>query len=155
MMILTAILMTGMGVGIVTVADETTASAVNATVMTPPAGTADEMTGILAAAEEWLKLVDDGKFTAAWDASADLMKTLTAAADWEKAIVPVKQVFGKVKSRKLNSQQKMTSLPSAPDGEYMILIYETSFENKQNSIETLTLMKEKSGHWKVAGYFIR
>ena len=48
----------------------------------------------------------------------------------------------------------MKSLPGAPDGEYAVLQYETSYQNKANAVETLTLMID-SGKWRSAGYYIR
>ncbi|HGF5077124.1 TPA: DUF4019 domain-containing protein [Vibrio parahaemolyticus] len=44
------------------------------------------------------------------------------------------------------------SLPNVPDGEYVVIQYQTIFSGKQ-STETLTLSKSKTG-WVVIGYFI-
>ncbi len=49
----------------------------------------------------------------------------------------------------------MTSLPGAPDGEYVVISYETSFTNKKSAIETVTPMLDKDGKWRVSGYFIK
>jgi hypothetical protein len=48
-----------------------------------------------------------------------------------------------------------TSLPGAPDGEYVIIQFETSFENKKIAIETVTPMMDKDGNWRVSGYYIK
>lgn len=48
-----------------------------------------------------------------------------------------------------------TSLPGAPDGEYVVIQFETSFEKKKSSLETVTPMKEKDGAWRVSGYYIK
>ncbi|MGB3565135.1 MAG: DUF4019 domain-containing protein, partial [Thermoanaerobaculia bacterium] len=63
--------------------------------------------------------------------------------------------LGKVLSRKVKSKQYATSLPGAPDGEYVVIQFETSFENKTTAIETVTPMKDEDGKWRVSGYFIR
>ena len=47
------------------------------------------------------------------------------------------------------------SLPGAPDGHYVVLHYETSFENKKTAIETVTPMLDQDGDWRVSGYYIR
>jgi hypothetical protein len=49
----------------------------------------------------------------------------------------------------------MTSLAGAPDGEYVVIQYETSFENKKSSIETVTPMLDKDGKWRVSGYYVK
>jgi hypothetical protein len=48
-----------------------------------------------------------------------------------------------------------TSLPGAPDGEYVVIAYETSFDKKQAATETITPMKDADGRWRVSGYFIK
>jgi hypothetical protein len=46
------------------------------------------------------------------------------------------------------------SLPGAPDGDYEVVQFQTSFANKAAANETVVLSLEASG-WKVDGYFIR
>ncbi|MBM4320898.1 MAG: DUF4019 domain-containing protein, partial [Deltaproteobacteria bacterium] len=55
---------------------------------------------------------------------------------------------------KLKSARYQTSLPGAPDGEYVVIQFESSFENKRSAIETITPMLD-SGKWRVSGYFIK
>jgi hypothetical protein len=47
------------------------------------------------------------------------------------------------------------TLPGAPDGEYVVIQYQTAFQNKKSAIETVTPMLDKDGHWRVAGYYIK
>ena len=63
--------------------------------------------------------------------------------------------LGKTTSRKLKSASYTKTLPGAPDGDYVVIQYETSFENKQSSIETVTPMLDKDGKWRVSGYYIK
>ena len=49
----------------------------------------------------------------------------------------------------------MTSMPGAPDGEYVVIQYSTNFQNKKSAIETVTPMKNKGGEWRVSGYYIK
>ena len=58
-------------------------------------------------------------------------------------------------SRELISISFAEELPGAPDGEYVVLQYKTSFENKKKAIETITPMLEKDGSWKISGYYIK
>ena len=63
--------------------------------------------------------------------------------------------MGKLISRQVKSTSYRTSLPGAPDGEYVIIQFKTSFDNKKSAIETVTPMKEKDGSWRVSGYYIK
>ena len=48
-----------------------------------------------------------------------------------------------------------TSLPGAPDGQYVVIQFKTSFENKRSAVETVTPMFGKDQRWRVSGYYIR
>jgi hypothetical protein len=58
-------------------------------------------------------------------------------------------------SRTLKSASYAKSLPGAPDGEYVVIQFDATFEKKQSAIETVTPMKEPDGRWRVSGYFIK
>jgi hypothetical protein len=58
-------------------------------------------------------------------------------------------------SRKVISARYATSLPGAPDGEYVVIRYETEFTNGKEAVETVTPCLEKDGSWKVSGYYIK
>jgi ribosomal protein S17E len=40
-------------------------------------------------------------------------------------------------------------------GEYVVIQFETSFENKKTAVETVTPMMDKDGIWRVSGYYIK
>jgi hypothetical protein len=42
-----------------------------------------------------------------------------------------------------------------PEGEFALVMYRTAFAKKADSVETVTLEREKDGVWRVIGYFIR
>jgi hypothetical protein len=58
-------------------------------------------------------------------------------------------------TRKLKSAAYTKTLPGAPDGEYVVIRYESSFEHKQSAVETVTPMLDKDGVWRVSGYYIK
>ena len=103
----------------------------------------------------WLALIDQEKYGESWDAAATLFRGATTRAGWEQAVGAARAPFGKLLSRKDKTSEYKTSLPGAPDGEYLVVQFETSFEKKKHAIETVTPMKEADGAWKVAGYFIK
>ena len=120
-------------------------------------GNADDRTQQKAveAAKKWLALVDQGEYGKSWETAADYFKGAVTEKQWEQAVTSVRSPLGKVITRKLKSKQYATSLPGAPDGEYVVIQFETSFEKKKSSVETITPMKEKDGTWRVSGYYIK
>jgi hypothetical protein len=107
------------------------------------------------AAETWLGLVDSGKYLESWETTAVLFRSAVTKEQWERALKAARQPLGRCIARKVKWRQYATSLPGAPDGEYVVLQYETSFENKKAAVETITPMREKDGQWRVSGYYIK
>jgi len=106
------------------------------------------------AADQWLKLVDAGDYGQSWDNASNLFKAHVSKDQWEKAIHATRSPFGQVLSRKVLKASYTDHLPGAPDGEYVVIQFETTFEHKKAAIETVTPMMD-GGEWKVSGYFIR
>lgn len=107
------------------------------------------------AAEEWLSLVDSQSYAASWDTSAILFRNAVTQEKWRTAVQAARTPFGQMKSRMLKSATATTTLPGAPDGEYVVFQFTTSFDNKAAATETVTAMREKDGTWHVGGYFIK
>ena len=106
-------------------------------------------------AEQWLALVDAGKYAESWKSAAEYFKTAVSEEQWGHSLDAFRKPLGELVSRKLKSAQYAKSLPGAPDGEYVVLQFETSFANKKEAIETVTPMLDKGGKWRVSGYFIK
>ena len=109
----------------------------------------------VAAAESWLTLVDDGKYGEAWDAAAEYLKNAVTKDAFVKSLTAARKPVGKLKSREVKSKEYRTSLPGAPDGEYVVIQFTAVFGNKKAAIETVTPMLDKDGKWRVSGYYIR
>ncbi|HNZ64879.1 MAG TPA: DUF4019 domain-containing protein [Smithella sp.] len=109
----------------------------------------------IASAEKWLKLVDQGKYIESWKESADYFKRAVSQEQWEQAMKSGREPLGKLISRKVANALYTTSLPGAPDGQYVVIQFNTSFENKKSGIETVTPMVDKDGRWRVSGYYIK
>ncbi len=107
------------------------------------------------AAESWLVLVEDEKYGDTWDETAAIFKKAISREDWIQALQSVREPLKKTLNREIQSCTYRISLPNVPDGEYVIIQYETSFENKKSATETITLALEKNDTWRVAGYFIK
>ena len=106
-------------------------------------------------AESWLAVVDKGDYAASYDEAASIFKLALTKEDWLQKVRAARSPLGKMISRKLKRMQYETTLPGAPDGEYVVIQYDTSFENKRSAVETITPTLDKDGQWRVSGYFIR
>ena len=107
------------------------------------------------AAQAWLKLVDSGKYAESWDTAAAFFKGEVTKAVWLQSMNNVRKPLGNLVSRELKSSKYATSLPGAPDGEYVVITYSSTFESKRHAIETVTPVRDQDGEWYVSGYFIR
>jgi len=107
------------------------------------------------AAQAWLTLTDSGQYAPSWYSAAALFQAAVTKAAWIRAITSARSPLGGLKSRKLKSATFTHNLPGAPEGEYVVIQYDTQFDNKATAIETITPMHEKDGSWKVSGYFIK
>jgi hypothetical protein len=105
--------------------------------------------------DAWLALVDSGKYADSWQESSQLFKAHVTKEQWQSMLRASRNPLGKMRSRKLKSATYTKTLPGAPDGEYVVIQYESSFEHKQSAVETVTPMLDKDGKWRVSGYFIK
>ncbi len=107
------------------------------------------------AAKKWLQLIDQGNYSASWAQASGYFRNAVTREKWEQSLQAVRKPLGKMLSRKLNVKMYKTSLPGAPDGQYEVMQFETSFAHKKSAVETVTFMKGAGGGWRAAGYFIR
>ena len=107
------------------------------------------------AAKAWLALVDSGDYEKSWNTAAEYFQNAVAQQQWQLSLTAARKPLGQVVSRQLRSKQYTTSLADAPDGQYLVIQYETSFENKKSAVETITPMVNADGKWRVAGYYIK
>lgn len=108
-----------------------------------------------AAAQSWLAQVDAAEYAQSWEAAAGYFRDRIPQAQWMTRVSGVREPLGKLKTRQESSARFRRSLPGAPDGAYVIIQYDSSFEHKASAVETVTPMKDADGRWRVSGYFIR
>ncbi len=123
----------------------------------PFAGAADteKEAAALPVAERWLGLVDQGEYGESWEEASTVFKNAVTAAQWEQLVQTSRKPLGELLTRRVSKKTYTTSLPGVPDGEYVVIEFETSFENKKSALETVTPMLDKDGNWRVSGYYIK
>lgn len=106
-------------------------------------------------AQSWLTEIDEGKYSQSWkDTDVYFQKAVTDFG-WSTTLTNVRQPLGALVSRKLKSVKESKSLPGAPDGDYVVMQFDTSFAQKKNAVETVTFIRQADGTWRAIGYYIR
>jgi FKBP-type peptidyl-prolyl cis-trans isomerase len=107
-------------------------------------------------AQEWLDLFDARELKATWEEASSYFKSQISAEQWVARIRQTREqqpVLDSLRSRSLVTARYTTSLPKAPDGEYVVVQYEGTYAD-ESWAETVTLKKDPDG-WRVAGYFMK
>lgn len=106
------------------------------------------------AGEQWLALLDSGKFGESWDtASAGFRQKVTREA-WISSLSK-RVALGKLISRKLITAEVLPDSPDIPPGQYVKVLYRCSFENLNPAVELVIPILEDDGTWRVSNYLVR
>lgn len=103
------------------------------------------------ASKKWLQLVDQGKYAESWKQSSGLMRLTIPADEWVHVLDSVRKPLGSVQSRTVADQRVAENPKGLPPGHYMVMFYKTSFSNKKDAAELITLFSE-DGDWRVMTY---
>lgn len=130
-----------------------TAPAAPAAPAADPATAAKEAAAAKAAGE-WLKLIDGAEYGKAWDESASVFRERVTRQQWVDGVPKNRSEFGAFKSRTPTGTAYRTSIPGAPEGEYVMVRFTSEFEKNPASEEVVTVMLQ-SGAWRPVGYLLR
>ncbi|MFM5895603.1 MAG: DUF4019 domain-containing protein [Novosphingobium sp.] len=106
-------------------------------------------TEAVAAARNWLELVDAKDWKASYDLTTNAFRTSNTLDGWTKAALGVHGKFGAARSRELISAEET---PAPPAGN-VVVKFRATYANKPEGIELLTLVHE-DGAWKVSGIYV-
>jgi hypothetical protein len=107
-------------------------------------------------AQEWLALFDAGRYDSTWAEASAYFQSKIGKEQWTMRIEQTRKrrpVLDSLRSRSVVAARYTTSLPKAPEGEYVVVQYRATYADEQ-WVETVTLKKDPDG-WRVAGYFTR
>jgi DNA-binding CsgD family transcriptional regulator len=110
-----------------------------------PAAEADAMRAAL----DWLALHDAGRWRDSWSATGTSFRKLNTMERWTEVAQKVRAPLGAVVSRVPISQDRV---PAPPAG-VQVVKFKTSFANKADAVETVSLARE-DGAWRVVGILI-
>ena len=122
-------------------------SAPTTAVPTPQASAAQG--DVARSARDWLAIVDAGRWAESWRATGSSFRSLNTVEAWTLASEQARVPLGAMVSRADLSRE---SVPAPPYG-YEMVKFRTSFANRPDATETLTLVREGQA-WRVVGYMI-
>lgn len=108
----------------------------------------------LAAALPWLAANDAGDYSKSWKESAAIVRSSVTESGWNLTMGMSRKPLGNLVSRRLKFVQSMKSPPNAPEGDYVVMQFDTAF-TAGNVVETVTFVLEADGQWRAAGYFLK
>jgi len=108
----------------------------------------------IVAAEDFLKCLDHGDFTAAWEQVSTVNRSYASPPEWYSKILAVRPLLGDVTKRSLEKLSRHASWVGLPDGDYLRISFTTTFQRKKDSLETVVLVREQ-GKWVTSSYHLR
>jgi hypothetical protein len=102
----------------------------------------------------FLGYLDHGRFADSYAYTGMLIRAQLDRDSYAKQLEKARAGVGALLSRELMNATYATTLPGAPEGQYVVLNYGASFANRQQAEETVTLAFAK-GYWRVSGYYIK
>ncbi|HXJ96271.1 MAG TPA: DUF4019 domain-containing protein [Terriglobia bacterium] len=107
------------------------------------------------ATEQWLALVDAGKYGESWDEAAQILKNTSSRKDWIAYLKDKREHLGKVASRKLLKADALKNVPGLPPGQFVGMQYRTSFDKLKNGVEVVIPVLDQDGKWRVSEYVVQ
>jgi hypothetical protein len=107
------------------------------------------------AARTWLADTDRGDAGQSWKNAGMQFRNAITVERWAESLKRVRPPLGALSQRAQLGTQFRKNIPGAPDGEYAIVLFRTTFARKMDARETLTLEHEPDGAWRVIGYLIQ
>jgi DNA-binding CsgD family transcriptional regulator len=120
-----------------------------ATISQPAAAAQATDPAVVDAARRFVTLIDDSRWADSYQATAASFRKLNTLQAWSAASEQVRKRFGATVSRTLLSQEEV---PAPPHG-YQVVKFRTSFANKPDAVETVSLDRE-NGQWRVVGIYV-
>jgi len=102
----------------------------------------------------FLGYLDQGRYADSYAYTGMLIRTQVDRAKFAAQIEKARTGTGVMQARELMDANYSTTVAGAPEGQYVVLHYHTSFANRPDTVETLTLAFAK-GYWRVSGYYIK
>jgi len=115
------------------------------------AGEREESTRAYDSALAWLHIWDAGNYDESRNEASTYFKNDVSRIDAKRTFEELRLSLGAIKARRINSSE----FNQAPDGDYWHFVFESDFENRNPATETVEMVRESDGAWKVSSWLIR
>jgi len=107
------------------------------------------------AAHDWLALVDQGRYNESYDQASQSFKVAVGRDEWAAKAGAARARAGRLVSRKVSRATETRNPPNVARGDYVFVIYNSSFASLKAAIETVVTVRDQDGKWRVVNYMIR
>lgn len=107
------------------------------------------------AVQAWLQQVDRADGPGSWATAAAYFKRSVSADQWSRALAAARDPLGPLRARQEVAVEAGDAPAGAPPGRYVVFRYAATYERAAKARETVTVMADPDGRWRVVGYFIR
>lgn len=114
----------------------------------------DKTAASVAAATEFLQIVDAGRYPDSWQITAAYLQKTISLSDWEKKLAEIRTTFGPLSERQLENVSFTAPAEELPEQEIILLEYAATFKLKEMK-EVVTVIHDTDNQWRVVGYFIQ
>lgn len=108
----------------------------------------------LAEAERFIAIIDKGDYSHAYSSASFCMHFLKHEAEWVDEQIRTRKLIGKPLSRQLKSIRSRETYPGLPDGDYLLIHYQTETEHKAKATEVI-LLRHQEKQWQVCLYYLK
>lgn len=107
------------------------------------------------ATKPWLALMDSGEYEKCWDEAAPWFREEISSEEmWLAKAHETRDPLGAMKFRELDTTTYATNPIGAPNGEYTIVVYISSWD-AGSIYETVSMQRQADGSWGVVGYHVK
>lgn len=105
------------------------------------------------AAEEWAGLLDQGLAAETWQQAAAPFRDLSNPHRWAASVENMRRLLGPQQSRAFRWAEARHELPTGQRGEFVMLYFHSMFTLQVGTtIETIAVLQEPGGRWRVVWY---
>lgn len=104
------------------------------------------------AAKNYVTDLDQGRYAETWEKGGILFQSTITKANWVKNLDLTRKPFGKVLSRALEAEHIISDPYDPTEGIFMVIEYQTAFENAPQGREHLILRLGPNDEWRVGSY---
>jgi len=103
----------------------------------------------------WIELIDNEMYSESYFETSELLKKKVTEQSWVEQLTETRKPLGAVNTREVASVKYLNKLVGLPDGEFVIVIYTSTFANGQSRLESITSVHDTDSKWRIVKYFIK